>query len=186
VIDNLLYDSMLNIAANLKIFCEIKIRDKYIFYFCVVLETKLEIMQAICPITDKRINERVARINALITFLLVASFIIFKFWGALVFLVFDFILRGFFDSKCSLICITSKWIVTRFKIGGKIMNAGPKIFAAQVGMVLSMVAVVLFLLGFQISGIFVASILGLFSFLESAFSFCVACKLYPLFRNIKL
>jgi hypothetical protein len=140
-------------------------------------------MKAICPITDKRIKERVARINALITVLLVASFIIFKFWGALVFLAIDFILRGFFDSKCSLICITSKWIVSRFNIGSKIMNAGPKIFAAQVGMMLSIIALALFFSGFQISGLIVASILGLFSFLESAFGFCVACKLYPIFRN---
>lgn len=141
-------------------------------------------MQAVCPITDKRINERVARINALITVLLVASFILFKFWGALVFLAVDFVLRGFFDSKCSLICITSKWIVTHFNLGGKVMNAGPKIFAAQVGMVLSVVSVTLFLSGFQIVGLIVASILGLFSFLESAFGYCIACKLYPLFRKV--
>lgn len=141
-------------------------------------------MQAVCPITDKRINERVARINALITVLLVASFILFKFWGALVFLAVDFVLRGFFDSKCSLICITSKWIVTHFYLGGKVMNAGPKIFAAQVGLVLSVVSVTLFLSGFQIVGLIVASILGLFSFLESAFGYCVACKLYPLFRKV--
>jgi len=141
-------------------------------------------MQTVCPITNKNINERVARINALITVLLVVSFILFKFWGALVFLAVDFILRGFFDSKCSVICITSKWIVTRFKIGGKVMNAGPKIFAAQVGVVFSIVALSLFFSGFQISGLVVASILGLFSFLESAFGFCVACKLYPIFRKI--
>jgi len=141
-------------------------------------------MQTVCPITDKRINERVARINALITVLLVASFILFKFWGALVFLAVDFILRGFFDSKCSLICITSKWIVTHFNLGGKVMNAGPKIFAAQVGMVLSVVSATLFLGGFQIVGLITASILGLFSFLESAFGYCVACKLYPLFRKV--
>jgi hypothetical protein len=141
-------------------------------------------MQAVCPITDKMINERVARINALITVLLVASFLIFKLWGALIFLAVDFILRGFFDSKCSLICLTSKWIVSRFNIGGKVMNAGPKIFAAQVGVVLSIVALALFISGFQISGLVVASLLGLFSYLESAFGFCIACKLYPLFRKI--
>jgi|WetSurMetagenome_2_1015567.scaffolds.fasta_scaffold332069_2 hypothetical protein len=143
-------------------------------------------MQAVCPITDKRINERVARINALITLLLVASFVIFKFWEVLALLAIDFILRGFFDSKCSLICIFSKWIVSRFKIGGKFMNAGPKIFAAQVGMVLSIIALTLFFSGFRISGLITASILGFFSFLESAFGYCVACKLYPLFRNEKM
>jgi hypothetical protein len=141
-------------------------------------------MQAVCPITDKRINERVARINALITVLLVASFLVFKFWGALVFLAVDFCLRGFFDSKCSLICITSKWIVSRFNLGGKVINAGPKIFAAQVGLVFSIVAIALSFSGFLTSGLIVASILGLFSFLETTFGFCVACKLYPILRNV--
>jgi hypothetical protein len=141
-------------------------------------------MQAVCPITDKRINEKVARFNALITVLLVISFLIFKVWYILAFLAVDFILRGFFESKCSLICITSKWIVKQFNFGGKVMNAGPKIFAAQVGMVFSIVTLSLFFSGFHIAGLIVASILALFSFLESAFGFCVACKIYPLFRKI--
>jgi hypothetical protein len=140
-------------------------------------------MQAVCPITDKKINERVARLNALISVLLVVSFIAFKFWPALVFLTIDFITRGFFDSRCSVICITSKWVVTRFGLGGKIMNAGPKIFAAQVGVVFSIVAITLFFSGYPIAGIVVASLLGVFSFLETAFGFCVACKLYPFFRK---
>jgi len=140
-------------------------------------------MQAVCPITDKKINERVARLNALITVLLVVSFIVFKFWPALVFLAIDFITRGFFDSRCSVICITSKLIVTTFNLKGKVMNAGPKIFAAQVGVVFSIVAITLFFSGFHIAGIVVASLLGVFSFLETAFGFCVACKLYPFFRK---
>lgn len=140
-------------------------------------------MQAVCPITDKRINERVARINALITVLLVSSFLVFKFWGALAFLGFDFLLRGFFDSRCSLICIMSKWIVSHFMKGGKVLNAGPKIFAAQVGMVLSIGSLTMYVVGFQMTGIILASLLALFSFLESAFSYCVACKIYPMIRN---
>jgi hypothetical protein len=140
-------------------------------------------MQAVCPITDKKINERVARINAFITVLLVLSFILFKFWPALIFLAIDFITRGFFDSRCSVICITSKWIVNRFSLGGKVMNAGPKIFAAQVGVVFSVVAITLFFAGFSLAGLVTASVLALFSFLETAFGYCVACKLYPFFRK---
>jgi hypothetical protein len=142
-------------------------------------------MQAVCPITDKNINERVARLNALITVILLISFLVFRLWGALVFLAIDFILRGFFDSKCSLICITSKWFVKRFIPGGKVMNAGPKIFAAQIGMVLSIVAVALFISGFKVAGLVTASILALFSFLEAAFSYCVACKIYPYLRKVR-
>jgi hypothetical protein len=140
-------------------------------------------MQAVCPITDKRIDEHVSRINAFITVLLVISFILFNFRIGMVFLSLDFIIRGFFDSKYSPVCLLSKWIVSNFNIKGKVINAGPKIFAAQVGMALTVISLVFYFSELNIISIAVASLLGVFSFLESVFGYCVACKLYPLFRK---
>lgn len=140
-------------------------------------------MQAVCPITEKRINENVARLNGVATVLLIALFIILNYWGGMLFLMIDFITRGFIDNRFSLICQLNKWIVERFKLGGKIINAGPKIFAAQVGALLSTLALGTHLLGYANIALVFASILGFFSFLEAAFGFCVACKLYPLVRK---
>jgi hypothetical protein len=56
--------------------------------------------------------------------------------------------------------VNEKWIVSRFNIGGKVMNAGPEIFVAQVGVVFSIVALLLFFSVFQIPGLVVASIMG--------------------------
>ena len=141
-------------------------------------------MQAVCPITSQRINERVARFNALLTFLLVISFIVFNFWFGLVFLMFDFILRGFIGGKYSLMSKMNKWVVEKLDLSPKMVNAGPKIFAAQVGTVLSVLAVVGFSFGCSGICLILAGVLAFFSFLEAVFGYCVACKLYPLFRKI--
>jgi hypothetical protein len=160
------------------------IRQIYLLCLCRSRNKNQLTMQAVCPITDKRINERVARLNALVTVLLVTSFVFLHFWGALAILAVDFIIRGFFDSKYSPICQLNKWIALKLNMKAKMMNAGPKMFAAQVGMVLSIIALALFFKQCNTVCIAVASILGVFSFLESAFGYCVACKLYPLFRKI--
>lgn len=148
------------------------------------MKLNYENMQTVCPITDKRINENVARLNAFITVLLVLSFLILKSWFFLVILIGDFFIRGFIDSRYSLICIISKWITQTLNIKGKLINAGPKIFAAQVGLVFSVVSLLSLLLHYNIFTLVFVGVLGVFSFLESAFGFCVACKLYPFFRKI--
>lgn len=142
-------------------------------------------MQAVCPITDQRINERVARLNALLTLLFVVAFIFFKFWLGLTFLMVDFALRGFIGGKYSMLSNLNKWVVEKLNLSPKMINAGPKIFAAQVGLFLSLIALVGFLVGCSEACLVVAGILGFFSLLEAAFGYCVACKLYPLFRKIK-
>lgn len=140
-------------------------------------------MQTVCPITDKRINEQVARLNALVTVLLVALFIALNFWGGLLLLVIDFMIRGFVDSKYSPICQMNKWIAQKTNMSAKLVNAGPKIFAAQVGLFLSTAALISFSFNCNYLCYGIAGILGFFSFLESAFGYCVACKLYPFIRR---
>lgn len=140
-------------------------------------------MQNVCPITDKRINEQVARLNAVITVLLVILFIVFEFWPGMLFLFIDFMLRGFFDSRYSPVSQLNVVLARQFNLSEKMMNAGPKIFAAQVGMFLSAVSLIAYAMGCGSVCLVIAGMLGFFSFLESAFGFCVACKLYPFIRR---
>jgi len=140
-------------------------------------------MKEVCPITDARINERVTRLNAFFTVVLSLLFIFLNFWVGLVFLVIDFVIRGFIDGKYSLICILNKWIVKNLNLSSKMMNAGPKIFAAQIGFVLSFVSLVAFSFGCNIFCMALMGMLAVFSFLEMAFGFCVACQIYPLIRR---
>ena len=140
-------------------------------------------MQAVCPITNQRINEQVARMNALFTLFFIVTFIVFKFWIGLAFLMVDFWIRGFIGGKYSLLNRMNMWVVSQLNLSPKMINAGPKIFAAQVGTVLSSVALLGYFMGCSFFCIIIAGILGFFSFLEMAFGYCVACKLYPLFRR---
>lgn len=141
-------------------------------------------MQTVCPITDKRINERVARLNGLVTALLIAVFFIFNFQIALWALMIDFAIRGFIDSKYSPICRMNIWIANKLSLSPKIINAGPKIFAAQVGLFLTIIALLSTMTNFATICLVASGMLGFFSILESFFGYCVACKLYPLFRKI--
>lgn len=134
---------------------------------------------AFCPISNKSIDERVVRINATLTFISILLFIITSSLWLLAFLAVDFLLRSTRLSRFSLIGYISKQLAKFLSSEMNFINAGPKIFAARIGLVFSITAVAASFLGFELFALGVAAILGLFSFLETAFNFCVACKIYP-------
>ena len=59
------------------------------------------------------------------------------------------------------------------------INAGPKLFAANVGLMLSLLAGVFFYAGLPYVSYVLAGTLAFFTFLESTFNICAACILYP-------
>ena len=138
---------------------------------------------AFCPISDRKINEQVARVNATFT---VFFLIVFAYTGSLwlmSFMVIDFLLRGTSFAQYSLVGITSKQIVKLLPVEVQLINAGPKIFAARIGFILSSVVLMATVFDLNTLALSVTGILGLFSFLEAAFGFCVACQIYPFFYN---
>lgn len=138
---------------------------------------------AFCPISDRKINERVARVNAAFTVLFL---IVFAYTGSfwfMAFMVIDFLLRGTSFAQYSLVGITSKQIVKLLPLEVQLINAGPKIFAARIGLILSSVVLVATVFGLNTLALSVAGVLSLFSFLEAAFGFCVACQIYPFVYN---
>lgn len=140
-------------------------------------------MQQICPISFNRINEYVARINGLITVTIAVSYLLTGIKLLPLLLFVDFFMRGFHESKYSLMASISKKIVELFKLKKRMINAGPKIFAAQVGALLTGFAVLAHYFEIPALGFATISILAFFSFLEAAFGICVACKIYPLIRK---
>jgi hypothetical protein len=134
---------------------------------------------ALCPISEKKINERVARVNATFTVLLVAGFLFTQNIFFVAFLAVDFYLRTADLAKYSLVAISSKNIVRYLQVKELFINAGPKLFAARIGLILSSLIIFSYLLNAKILALVLAGILGLFSFLEAAFGLCVACEIYP-------
>ena len=134
---------------------------------------------ALCPVSDKKVNERVARINGIFTVLLIFVYGLTQSIIPVIFLAVDFFLRSFNFSKYSLVAVSSKSIVTSLHLDENMINAGPKIFAARIGLILSSLIIISILLHENLTADSLAGILGLFSFLEGVFGICVACEIYP-------
>lgn len=141
-------------------------------------------MQKICPITTKVVDENVARLNGIWTVVIILTYIFTGFLPLLAFLILDFAIRAFFDSRFSYLSLINRYIISSLGIERKIINAGPKVFAAQVGMVLSSASAIGGYLELNFLTMTPAVMLVFFSFLEGAFGICVACKLYPLVRSV--
>ncbi len=134
---------------------------------------------ALCPVTNKRIDEHVARITGFFNILLLIIAAITLSIIPVVFLAADFFLRSTDFSRYSLVGISSGYIVRYLGLDANYINAGPKIFAARLGLILSILIILSFLLKFYLLAVAISGILGLFAFLETALGICVACELYP-------
>jgi len=134
---------------------------------------------AICPISHKKINERVARVNGAFTVLLLILFGFTGQWFIPAFLMVDFLMRSGSLSKYSPVGFSSRNIVKLMSLEELLINAGPKIFAARIGLVFSAVILLASVTGLNTTALVFAAVLGVFSFMEAALGICVACKIYP-------
>jgi hypothetical protein len=134
---------------------------------------------AICPVSATTINEKTARLNGGFTLLLLIIYTMTQNLIPVLFLASDFLLRSLQLSKYSLLTYLSKAISGILQLDKKTINAGPKIFAARVGLIFCIAIIIAGILGLQPLALGLTAILGLFSFLESALGICVACMIYP-------
>jgi hypothetical protein len=122
------------------------------------------------------VNANVARLEAFITFTFCLIALLGFPYLLPVLAVMGFI-RGFFGHyKCPSHRLFTK-IMTAMNIAGKKENAGAKMFANKLLFIAATVASVLFFMGIDLWRV-PTSILVVFSTLEWAFSFCVACWSY--------
>ena len=136
-------------------------------------------MSLICPISDNYIDENIARLNAFITLGLILVFLITPFKWIIFLIAADFLLRRILQGRFSVISrisILTTGVLALKKIN---INAGPKLFAANVGFVLSILAALFYYTGLYYVSYALAGTLAFFTLLESVFNICAACILYP-------
>jgi hypothetical protein len=136
-------------------------------------------MIKICPISERMVNENVTRLNALFTFVLAILFLVTGSFWFLFGMVLDFSFRLVSQGRHSPLIKVNSYIIEITNIRKVIINAGPKIFAARIGLILSLLSLIFWLSDLNVAAFTTAGILVFFSFLESALGFCVACKIYP-------
>ncbi len=130
-----------------------------------------------CPISLKKTNSVIARLNAAMAVVLV---LISLWWPNIylpLFLTIDFFILGFLQ-KPSPRSLFSKALHFFIK-GGQVINAGPKIFAAKIGFWASLTITVSAYFAVAQAYYAFAIILTIAALLEAVFEFCLGCKIYP-------
>ncbi len=139
---------------------------------------------AFCPISEKRVNSAVIRTHAIIN---VALLLVFLF-SQNIFIAFilfaDFLVRVLNYPNFSILGMAARSVVKTLGIKGNLENAGPKMFAARIGLLFTIVISSALLTGFTGFAMGAAAVLTFFSFLEGAFGICVACIIYPYFHRL--
>lgn len=133
----------------------------------------------ICPISNKKIDEHVARINGGLTLGLLVIFVLTGNVIPILCLFVDFGLRSGNLSRFSVLSYISRTIIRACSLKPELINAGPKIFAARIGLLFSLLIIISYF--FQLTYL-VYAFTGIFAccaFLESFFGYCVACQIYP-------
>lgn len=136
-------------------------------------------MTQVCPVNYRQVNENVARFNAFFILLFVSLYFLTNAWIIIVFLLFDFFIRGFLEGRKSPLKALSKMLTKKLRIKPLMIDGAPKEFAAKIGFSLICLMIVFIIFELVTFTIITGSMLLFFSFLESIFGFCVACRLYP-------
>lgn len=137
------------------------------------------VMSIVCPISDKYTDENTARLNAFFALTILLIFFLTPYQWVSFLLATDFLLRRILQGRYSVITRISVLTTGALSLKKIRINAGPKLFAANVGFMLSFLAAVLYYAGLPLVSYALAGILAFFTFLESVFNICAACILYP-------
>ncbi|MCU0434678.1 MAG: DUF4395 domain-containing protein [Bacteroidia bacterium] len=142
-----------------------------------------------CPVNSTTVNERVLRVLAILVVSLTAVSLIAVTPWIMLFLAFDFAARTFSFPQLSLLRWLSEKTVSLLKLQPQPVNAGPKKFAAGLGMVFSLVIGLLLFTDYYLLTALTGGMLIACAVLESVAGYCVGCKIFILqnqIRNIRI
>lgn len=132
-----------------------------------------------CPTSDKKVHTAVMRVHAILTVFLLLVFLFTQSLYPALFLLADFLVRVLNFPRFSIMGIVARWVVKTFSVKGELENAGPKLFAARIGLLFALAITVSLFLNSTMTALAIGGVLALFSLLEGAFGICVACIIYP-------
>jgi hypothetical protein len=142
-------------------------------------------MQRACPVAKETVDERSARLCALLALLpLGLSLILASPWPTLL-LAVDFALRGFGARWASPVARVAQAIAAMLGWEPRRVNAGPKAFAAKLGCGFSLAVGLALLFGEGHLGGALAVPFAACAILEGALGYCVGCRIYSLWRRLR-
>jgi hypothetical protein len=102
----------------------------------------------------------------------------------LLILLYDFSVRIAGYPKASPLNLVSRFIVRTASLPSHQVDAGPKLFAAKIGLIFVIAALAFYLPGYVQVSRYVIGVLTLCALLEAGLAFCVGCEVYPFWRAI--
>ena len=136
-----------------------------------------------CPISKTQIDGNVARLNGFISLIIIALGTYNNlFW---ILLTLDFILRSFII-KYSPIANFSKLVLNNTKIIPNPIDAAPKLFAAKIGLIMSIILVVMSLLNYSDSAFYFSIFFSIPVFLETFLGYCLGCQMYSILMKLNI
>ncbi len=132
----------------------------------------------VCPISDQRVNEQVTRLNAMFAIAVIVSAFVLNSIFLLAFLMADFFMRGFTEMKFSPISFVSHYLSNTLNLPVKMIDKAPKVFAARLGFLMTIIIAGLFIFELQLASFIVAGMLIFFASLEFIFAICAGCMIY--------
>ena len=139
-----------------------------------------------CPISGDQVDEGAGRIAAFLSLLVMALSAGFAWPWAVLALGLDFGLRAAGQRRFSPIARLARLARQAAGIRPRMINAGPKRLAAFIGLLFCMGVFSSLVLHWRLLGLLLAGSLVGCAALEAAFGFCVACRLYPFLRFLRL
>ena len=131
-----------------------------------------------CPISTRKVDANMVRVISFQVALFTAVLLVTQENFFALVLLFDFLVRTLRFSKISPFQLIGKYILQGWGVAPKFCDESPKRFALYMGLVISLVLVLLFAIGFITVAMVLTTILLFCALLETLFDFCIGCKIY--------
>lgn len=138
----------------------------------------MELNQLICPLSDERVDENQVRVTALGVVLVMGAYFVTAHPLFPAFLILDFYIRAFTSMRSSPLSWMARQMVRAIGPQPVWINKGPKIFAARLGFILSIIITLSSLFSLPLLSYVIGGGLVLFAFLECGLNFCAGCWVY--------
>ncbi len=138
-----------------------------------------------CPIAQESVDESVVRTHACFIALLAVLFLVTSNALAVFALLYDFAVRVAGYKKLSPLYLLSSFVAKRLSLEKRPTNAGPKNFAAKIGLIFAVASSLFVIVGFTQTASVLILILLICALLEAIFSYCVGCQFYIIIQSIR-
>jgi hypothetical protein len=138
----------------------------------------------ICPISTRQVDEATLRLTALLVLLAALAAQVALALPLAALLAVDFFARGFLRPAWSLSAATARRLRSVLPGRPRPINAGPKVFAARLGFLMSVAAATCACLDLVLATHAILGMLALCAGLEAVAGVCLGCHVYSVLLRL--